>query len=163
MTTINTRSGAWMVIYCKPRRTFLFGKRGPQMRKPDLWNLFGGHLDPDEDPRSGVLREVREEAGLDLADRRIIRYTPEGYGTLGYVSGLRDMHYFLMVTIEEFAPTLDYEHSAYGWYKAESLPHRVNRPTAIALNIGLFVKTLSMADDGLLSTGAPHSPAIVPI
>lgn len=149
MSTMNTKGGAWMLIYCKSKRSFLFGKRGPTMNKPDLWNLFGGHLDPDEDPRAGVVRELREEAGIDFDDSRIIRYTPEGYDNLGFVSGIREMHYYLMVTSEEFSPTLDHEHSAHGWYRFHALPHRVNRPTAIALNIGLFVKTVAMADDGL--------------
>jgi 8-oxo-dGTP diphosphatase len=158
MSTMNTNSGAWMVIYCKPKQTFLFGKRGTKKRKSRLWDLFGGHLEPDEDPRSGVLREVREEAGLDLTDSRIIPYSSEGYGTLGFFSGIRTMYYYLMVTAEEFAPTLDYEHSAYGWYRLDALPHRVNRPTAIARNIGLFVKALAMADDGSFSGRALRTP-----
>lgn len=135
-----------MVVYCKPKKTFLFGKRGPQMNKPNLWNLFGGHLDPGEEPEPGVLRELSEEASISPTDDRVIRLSPEGFIHLGQVSGLREMNYFLMVTTEEIAPTLDHEHSGFGWYKFGGLPHRVNRPTAIALNIGLFVKAMILND-----------------
>jgi len=55
------------------------------------------------------------------------------------------MHYYLMVTEAEITPNLDREHSAYAWYKYDVLPYRINRPTAIALNIGLFVKAMSIA------------------
>lgn len=160
MSTVYNKSGAWMVIYCKPKNTFLFGQRRPNRRKPNLWDLFGGHLEPDEDPVSGVLREIREETGLDLPDRRVIRYTPEGYSTLGFFSGIRNMYYYLMVTAEEFSPTLDHEHSSYGWYAFDALPHRVNRPTAIALHIGLFVKALAIVDNGLFAGRSLRYPMI---
>ncbi len=138
-----------MVVYCKPRKTFLFGKRGPKMHKPILWNLFGGHLDNGETSAAGVLRELREEAHLTPDDRRVLQLSPEGFRPLGYVSGIREMHYFLLVTDEEIAPALDHEHSAFAWYKFDSLPHKVNRPTAIAINIGLFVKAMELASLGV--------------
>lgn len=34
-------------------------------RKTQLWLPPGGHIEPDEDPVQAVLREVREETGLD--------------------------------------------------------------------------------------------------
>lgn len=35
-----------------------------------LWNGVGGHLEPGETPRDGVLREVREETGFCLESAR---------------------------------------------------------------------------------------------
>jgi ADP-ribose pyrophosphatase YjhB (NUDIX family) len=34
-------------------------------RKNQMWLPPGGHVDPDEDPVTAVLREVKEETGLD--------------------------------------------------------------------------------------------------
>jgi len=35
-----------------------------------LWNGVGGRLEPDEAPRAGILREVREETGFQLKTAR---------------------------------------------------------------------------------------------
>lgn len=45
----------------------------------DLWNLPGGKLEPDESPWDGVIREVKEETGLDVSVKRIagIYHKPE--------------------------------------------------------------------------------------
>jgi len=75
---MNTSPGAWMVVYCKSIKTFLFGKRGPLMNKPNLWNLFGGHLNTGETPEQGVLREIKEESDIVPTDNRVIRLSPEG-------------------------------------------------------------------------------------
>ena len=40
------------------------------------WLPPGGHIEPDEDPVQAVLREVREETGLDVA---IVATSPFGY------------------------------------------------------------------------------------
>jgi 8-oxo-dGTP pyrophosphatase MutT (NUDIX family) len=36
----------------------------PAILHPGAWGLFGGHIEPGEDPRDAVLREVEEEIGL---------------------------------------------------------------------------------------------------
>ena len=33
---------------------------------PGAWAIFGGHLEDDEDPESGAIREIEEELGLKL-------------------------------------------------------------------------------------------------
>ncbi|MDP9364248.1 MAG: NUDIX domain-containing protein [Chloroflexota bacterium] len=40
-------------------------------RDVDLWNLPGGGLEPGETPWDGVVREVREETGLEVAVQRL--------------------------------------------------------------------------------------------
>lgn len=37
-----------------------------------LWSLPAGAVDPGEDPRSAVVREVREETGLEVAPARLL-------------------------------------------------------------------------------------------
>lgn len=45
----------------------LVAQRGPTMRLPGQWEFPGGKVEPDEDPRAALAREVREELGLDIA------------------------------------------------------------------------------------------------
>jgi 8-oxo-dGTP pyrophosphatase MutT (NUDIX family) len=35
--------------------------------KYGIWLSVGGHIEPDEDPNQAAVREVREEAGLEIA------------------------------------------------------------------------------------------------
>jgi 8-oxo-dGTP diphosphatase len=45
---------------------------GPRKRLwAGLYNGVGGHLEPSEDIRAAVLREVKEETGLDVSDVRL--------------------------------------------------------------------------------------------
>ena len=46
---------------------FLILKRTPKdVQKPGIWEIPGGRLELGEDPREGLKREVREEAGIDI-------------------------------------------------------------------------------------------------
>lgn len=38
----------------------------PRIINPGAWGLFGGHVEPDEEPEAGALREIEEELGLCL-------------------------------------------------------------------------------------------------
>ena len=39
------------------------------------WNGLGGKIAPDETPRESVIREIKEEAGLDLHKAQSVRFT----------------------------------------------------------------------------------------
>ncbi|MFN3650761.1 MAG: NUDIX hydrolase [Armatimonadota bacterium] len=38
----------------------------PDIVSPNLWVIFGGHLEPGEEPEAGARREIQEELGLSL-------------------------------------------------------------------------------------------------
>ena len=38
----------------------------------DIWTILGGYLDPGEDVADGIIREVREEAGIAVSPEAII-------------------------------------------------------------------------------------------
>jgi 8-oxo-dGTP diphosphatase len=43
----------------------LLGKRSPERAFwPDVWDVFGGHIEPDEQPEQTLVRELREELGI---------------------------------------------------------------------------------------------------
>ncbi len=50
----------------------LLMKRAPQRRVfPNQYNGLGGHIERDEDPASGALREIEEESGLHVHSLRL--------------------------------------------------------------------------------------------
>ncbi len=50
----------------------LLMKRGPHKRVfPNRYNGLGGHIERDEDPASGALREIEEESGLAVHSLRL--------------------------------------------------------------------------------------------
>lgn len=45
--------------------------RRPDIWYPDHWGLFGGGVEPGEDPRAALARELREELELELGDAEL--------------------------------------------------------------------------------------------
>ncbi len=70
-------SGRWMVIprtlcFVTDGTDILLMKRGEHRRVfPGRYNGLGGHLERDEDPQAGAIREIREEAGITVHDVRL--------------------------------------------------------------------------------------------
>ena len=42
---------------------------------PGVWDIPGGTLEDGEDPKEGVLREVKEETNLEVKNLRLFHYT----------------------------------------------------------------------------------------
>ena len=59
------RVAAYAVILRDDR--ILLSRLSPSVTSEELWTLPGGGLDHGEDPRDAVIREIKEETGLDAA------------------------------------------------------------------------------------------------
>ena len=64
---------------------------------PSRYNGIGGHVEPEEDVCSAALREIREEAGLEVMDLRLrgvvnVCPDPQGVGVLIFVFTARASH-----------------------------------------------------------------------
>lgn len=89
-------------------------RRGPAGRNAHLWELPGGKLEPDETARACIVRELREELGLDVApvgEWDPVRYTEPGFDLI-----------LLPVLCRRGsgAPTLT-EHVETGWFSPSEL------------------------------------------
>lgn len=45
----------------------------PDIPFPNCWDFFGGHLEPGETPEQALVREVREELGVELISWQLFR------------------------------------------------------------------------------------------
>ncbi len=69
-------AGRWLVIprtlcFITHGSDILLLKRGSHTRiYPGRYNGVGGHIERDEDPLTGAIREMHEETGLDLVNVR---------------------------------------------------------------------------------------------
>jgi 8-oxo-dGTP diphosphatase len=60
----------------------LLGRRARDPRA-GLWDVLGGFLEPGETPESALVRELREETGLDCTVGRYLGGFPDVYGEGG--------------------------------------------------------------------------------
>ncbi|WP_307814854.1 NUDIX hydrolase [Streptomyces sp. DSM 110735] len=90
--------------------------RSPRRRwYPDVWDLPGGHVEPGELPGVALVRELREELGIEVA-------VPVGPPMRQVRTDAFDMQIWL---IESWTGTpvnvaLD-EHDAIGWFQGDEL------------------------------------------
>ena len=96
--------------------TILIGQRKRTGRHPLKWEFPGGKVEPGEDPRAALARELREELNLEA----VIGEEMDAY-EVGYGDGFRILLRFYRVTQFHGEPrNLDFEQIV--WEKPERLP-----------------------------------------
>ena len=94
----------------------LIGQRKRTGRHPLKWEFPGGKVEPGEDPRAALARELREELNLEA----VIGEEMDAY-EVGYGDGFRILLHFYRVTQFHGEPrNLDFEQIV--WEKPERLP-----------------------------------------
>jgi 8-oxo-dGTP diphosphatase len=56
------------------RLVFQLRDNVPTIGHPDHWGLFGGRIEIGESPRAAIVRELWEEIGLRIDERRLIEH-----------------------------------------------------------------------------------------
>jgi 8-oxo-dGTP diphosphatase len=80
---------------------------------PGCWDLFGGHVEPDETPEVALARELSEELGIVPLDARAVMVATEPKPD---VHGQGEFHVYV-VTAWKGEPMLkNSEHDRLGWF-----------------------------------------------
>ncbi|MDD2742930.1 MAG: NUDIX hydrolase [Rhodocyclaceae bacterium] len=134
--------GAWAIIWCKASSSVLMAKRSAKGRSGGVWNFFGGRIDSKEDPRTALVRELSEEAGLSVKAKKLVKLKrlEASKSDSRKNAKSRDLFFYLLTVDKELAPRLNHEHSDFFWFKQNKLPQRFNRPTSIAIDCGVLDK-----------------------
>lgn len=93
-----------------------------------MWDAFGGHLVPCEEPASALARELREELGIRIVNPRLLGI----YEDVDPTSKELFRHYLFLVTQWEGVPRImNDEHSEIRWFFG---------PEATELNVAASLK-----------------------
>ena len=97
---------------------------------PNFWAVPMGHVEDNEKFIQGAHREFQEETKLDI-----------DINSLVYLDTIKDTKYngiIRLYTIElpnKPEPELDHEHSDYGYYDVDSLPHPIENNLRFTLEL----------------------------
>jgi 8-oxo-dGTP diphosphatase len=62
-----------LLFDCNSRLVVYLRDDNPAIPFPNQWDLFGGHLEAAETPEQALVREVREEVGVELTQWNFFR------------------------------------------------------------------------------------------
>ena len=94
--------------------------RSTGQKFPGKWDLPGGHIHVGEDPKDGLIREVREETGITLSEP-IERLYEEGNIT------------FYRAQMPDEKVTLSHEHDDHKFVTKENIPENISGKFARAI------------------------------
>lgn len=108
-----------VLVKCKDK--VLLCKRGPKESRPNTWSIPCGHIEKNETPIEGGIREFKEETNIDLKkpDKLL------DFIQIGNKKGL--MYVFYKELKEEKQPDLKkaksgHEHTECGYFSMDELP-----------------------------------------
>ena len=99
---------------------------------PNFWSVPMGGVEKDETFREGAARELQEETTLDINPKDLV-----------YLGTIKDGKYNRLCKIYKAEmdgkpkPTLDHEHSDWGYYDKDSLPHPIEERMKQILELNL--------------------------
>ena len=74
--SISLSQGCSIIFFNKNRHILLLLRDNiPTIPYPGMWDLPGGHVEPEETPFSAITREMNEEMGLTLKGHRLFART----------------------------------------------------------------------------------------
>lgn len=122
-------------------QTLLLGQRSPARAfYPGVWDLFGGHIEPGEQPEQTLVRELQEELGIRLTKWNHVETQLESFPERE-----EEIHYYVFLVLAwEGMPCNQQpdEHSRIGWF---TLAQAVELELAHPSYPKLFARALGLA------------------
>lgn len=84
-------------IKCKNKILMINRNKPPFM---GMWNALGGHVEENETPLEGALREIKEESGLNLTNATLYSISTWNYDD--------DLIYVYLTNLDDHFPLEDY-------------------------------------------------------
>jgi len=115
MSVVHTE-GCGALIYAKNTNRYLFLLRD-KSKYAGSWGIAGGKIEPGETVITGLVREIKEEIGVDYQKRKFIpleTFTADNRKFIYYT--------FLVSVDDEFVPKLNEEHRGYCWVTLDDHP-----------------------------------------
>ena len=102
--------GAGAIFLARTTGRLLLARRSSRVLQPGTWGTVGGALDHGESPEEAVIRETREELGIQVQPEDLrLCYTFRDEKT-------QFIYYnYTALLAEEFEPVLNWEVSDYAW------------------------------------------------
>lgn len=110
-----------------PRRTcggiitqngkILLGKRKKDRLYPDIWDIFGGHIKPNETKEEALRRELKEELGIEAKNFEFLESYQDKEPTFGHDY----VHYIFIVHSWDGTPSNKntHEYESIRWFSKE--------------------------------------------
>ncbi len=131
----------------------MVGKRGVLLVRRDkdpgegLWSIPGGGVELGETQEEAVLREVREETGVDCVVARFMTtadlITPDSSGSIEFHFILN--HYLARALSENTRPEIP--EAEVGWFHPDSLPDDIVNQRIVDLILSVRDTALKMMDE----------------
>lgn len=103
------------VLLCKRREDI------PDTALPDYWSVPAGYVEPEEEIKQAAIRETLEETKieLDVSSVKFLAAWPAHGGGVFYD--------YVAEIEEELEPTIDEEHSDWGYFSINDLPSPITK------------------------------------
>jgi len=99
----------------------LLGNRRPGRLYPDIWDIFGGHIEEGESLEETLVRELGEELGIEVVESEFLEQYRDKDPTYG-----RDYIHNIFIVKEWVGEPYNKnprEHESVGWFSKEECRH----------------------------------------
>ena len=123
---LHDRDGRW-----------LMQRRPSHKHHGGLWEFPGGKVETGENPRNALIREIREELGLDISSNAI---TPATFAEETAIEGRNPIVIMLYTSAWDGRPVAALEGGETEWYTPEQVALLAKPPLDIELSQRMFEK-----------------------
>jgi len=129
-------------FYSATTKRWLFLQRATSV--PDTWGLVGGKIEPNEEIRDALDREIREEIGFIPPVIEIVPLEKFVSDDQRFV-----YHTFACAVNYEFIPDLNHEHKGYCWTDINTYPKPLHPGLFKTLKIQVIQEKIKSLMDSL--------------